>query len=182
MVAGSVLVIFGALALVAELNKSFSFWSTFWPFIIIGLGLIFFVGMFAGGKSSAGLAIPGSIFGAIGLLMLMQNLTSHWESWAYAWTVIIMAVGVGIVFMGMQTGDEGQRHAGLRVLKIGVIMFVIFGAFFEMIFNNAPFAQIFFPIALIFLGGYLVLMRSGLLGRGEKAIATPTTSKKVIKK
>jgi hypothetical protein len=182
LVAGSVLVVFGALALVAELTKSFSFWSTFWPFILIGIGAIFFVGMFAGGKSAAGLAIPGCIFVAIGLLMFLQNLTSHWESWSYAWTVIIMAVGAGILLMGLQTGDYGQRHAGLRVLKIGAIMFVIFGAFFEMIFNNAPYAQIFFPIALIALGGYLVVVRSGMFAHRKGAIPAPTTSKKEIKK
>jgi hypothetical protein len=68
------------------------------------------------------------------------------------------------------------------VLKIGAIMFVIFGAFFEMIFNNAPYAQLFFPIALIALGGYLVVVRSGMLGHRESAVSAPTTSKKEIKK
>jgi hypothetical protein len=182
LVAGSVLVVFGALALVAELTKSFSFWSTFWPFILVGIGVIFFVGMFAGGKSTAGLAIPGAVFVGIGLMMFIQNLTSHWESWSYAWTVIIMFVGVGITIMGMWARDEHQRRAGLRVLNIGVVMFVIFGAFFEMMFNNAPYAQIFFPIALIALGGYLVVVRSGMLGHRESEVPAPTTSKKVIKK
>ena len=48
-------------------------------------------------------------------------------------------------------------------MKAGAILFVIFGAFFEMIFSS--FNNMIFPILLIGLGIYLVLTRSGLLGR-----------------
>jgi hypothetical protein len=44
-------------------------------------------------------------------------------------------------------------------------MFVIFGAFFELIFTSGmPFGlrSIIFPAALILLGLYLILTRSGL--------------------
>lgn len=171
LVGGSLLIIFGILALLGKLFQNFNFWNTFWPFIIIGVGLLFFVGMFAGGKSVAGLAIPGSIITAIGLMLFYQNITNHWESWSYGWTVILMAVGLGIYIMGAWGQNESQRAAGLRVLRIGVIMFIIFGAFFELIFTaGTPFGlrSIVFPAALILLGLYLILARSGLLpGRSE---------------
>jgi hypothetical protein len=110
LVGGTLLIMFGALALLAQLVRGLDFWGTFWPFIIIGLGLMFFVGMLAGGKSVAGLAIPGSILTVIGLMMFAQNLTDRWESWSYGWTVILMSVGLGIYIMGAWTGDTGQRH------------------------------------------------------------------------
>jgi hypothetical protein len=118
--------------------------------------------MFAGGKQIAGFAIPGSIIGGVGLILLFQNITHHWESMSYFWTLIIMFVGAGIYIMGMYGGDANHKQSGLRVMKIGLILFIIFGAFFEMIFSS--FGNIIFPVLLIILGAYLVLNRSGLLG------------------
>jgi hypothetical protein len=168
LVGGSLLIIFGVLALLGQLFRNFDFWGTFWPFIIIGFGTLFFVGMFAGGKSVSGLAIPGTIIITIGLMLFYQNITNHWESWSYGWTVILMSVGAGIFIMGAWGQNPTQRTAGLRVLRIGVIMFIIFGAFFELIFTaGRPLGlrSIIFPSALILLGLYLILKRSGLLAR-----------------
>jgi hypothetical protein len=166
LVGGGLLIIFGLLALVGQLFRGFNFWNTFWPFFIIGFGLLFFVGMIAGGKSVSGLAIPGAIVTTIGLMLFYQNLTGHWESWSYGWTVILMAVGLGIFIMGTWGQNSTQRAAGLRVLRIGLVLFIIFGAFFELIFTSGmPFGlrSIIFPAALILLGLYFVLTRSGLL-------------------
>jgi len=166
LVGGSLLIIFGALALLGKVFQGFDFWGVFWPFFVIGFGMLFFVGMFAGGRSVSGLAVPGTIITTIGLMLFYQNITDHWESWAYGWTVILMSVGLGIFIMGMWGQNETQRASGLRVLRIGLIMFIIFGAFFELIFTaGMPFGlrSIFFPAALILLGLYLVLTRSGLL-------------------
>jgi hypothetical protein len=178
LVGGSLLIIFGALALLGKLFQNFNFWNTFWPLFIIGFGLLFFVGMFAGGRSVSGLAIPGSIITTIGLILFYQNLTNHWESWSYGWTVILMAVGLGILIMGIWGQNATQRAAGMRMLRIGLVMFIIFGAFFELIFTSGmPFGlrSIIFPAALILLGLYLVLTRSGLLpDRSEDAGSTST--------
>lgn len=166
LVGGSLLILFGLLALLGQIFRNFNFWNTFWPFFIIGFGLLFFVGMFAGGRSVSGLAVPGTIITTIGLMLFYQNLTGHWESWSYGWTVILMAVGFGIFLMGAWGQSATQRAAGLRVLRIGLIMFIIFGAFFELIFTSGmPFGlrSIVFPAALILLGLYLILTRSGLL-------------------
>ena len=171
LVGGALLIIFGALALLGQFFRNLGFWETFWPFIIIGFGVLFFVGMFAGGRSVSGLAIPGTIITTIGLMLFYQNITSHWESWAYGWTVILMSVGVGIFIMGLWGQNAGQRTAGLRVVRIGVIMFIIFGSFFELIFTaGRPFGlrSIIFPAGLILLGLYLVLSRSGLFSSRSK--------------
>jgi hypothetical protein len=178
LVGGSLLIIFGVLALFGKIFQNFNFWGTFWPFFIIGVGLLFFVGMFAGGRSVSGLAIPGSIISTIGLMLFYQNLTNHWESWSYGWTVILMSVGLGIFIMGIWGQNPTQRAAGLRVLRIGLIMFVIFGAIFELIFTaGRPFGlrSIIFPAGLILLGLYLILARSGLLS-GNSSDEIPDAS------
>lgn len=170
LVGGALLIIFGMLALLGQLFRSLDFWGTFWPFIIIGFGILFFVGMFAGGRSVSGLAIPGTIITTIGLMLFYQNITNHWESWSYGWTVILMSVGLGIFIMGAWGQNSAQRASGLGVLRIGLILFIIFGAFFELIFTaGRPFGlrSILFPAGLILLGLYLILSRSGLLSIGS---------------
>lgn len=164
LIGGAILIAFGLLSLAGQVFRNLD-WGFFWPFSVIGFGVLFFVAMFTGGKQTAGFAIPGSIISGIGLVMLFQNITHHWESMSYFWTLIILFVGVGIYIMGLYTDDENQKHSGLRVIKIGVVMFVIFGAFFEMIFSS--FSNMLFPILLIILGAYIVVTRSGLIG-GKK--------------
>ena len=164
LIGGAVLIAVGLLSLAGQVFHSLN-WGFLWPFIVIGIGALFFVAMFAGGKQTAGFAIPGSIVGGIGLILLFQNITGHWESMSYFWTIIIMFVGAGIYIMGWYSSDVNQKQSGLRVMKIGLIMFVVLGVFFEMIFSS--FSSVAFPILLIVLGAYLVLTRSGLL-RGKK--------------
>ena len=76
-----------------------------------------------------------------------------------------MFVGVGIYIMGWYSGDANQKRSGFKVMKVGFILFIIFGAFFEMLFSS--FNNLIFPVLLILLGAYLILSRSGLLPRGR---------------
>jgi hypothetical protein len=164
LIGGTLLIVFGLLSLAGRVFQFFD-WGALWPFIVIGFGALFFVAMFAGGKQTAAFAIPGSIVGGIGLVLLFQNITQRWESMSYFWTLIILFVGVGIYIMGWYGGDAGQKKSGMGVMKVGIILFIIFGAFFEMIFSS--FSNMIFPILLILLGAYLVITRSGLFG-GKK--------------
>ena len=171
LVAGAILIALGLLSLVGQLFRGFSFWSYLWPFIIIGFGGLFFLGMFVGGKTMAGLAIPGSIISGLGLMMFVQNLFNHWESWAYSWTVILFLVGIGIFIMGLYSENVQQRQSGLRVMRVGAVLFIIFGSFFELIiFAVRPngVQQYVFPALLVLLGVYLVVVRSGILTSGRK--------------
>lgn len=178
---GVLLIAFGLLALFGQLFRDVLNWGILWPFTVIGFGALFFVGMFAGGRQVSGLAIPGSIIAGIGLLLLYQNLSHHWESWSYGWSLIVICVGAGIYFMGLYEGSQGRKAAGLRVMRTGFFLFVIFGAFFEMLFaSSQPLnaRTIIFPILLILLGGFLVLRRLGLLkarGTGESNQSLPPT-------
>jgi hypothetical protein len=79
--------------------------------------------------------------------------------------------------MGLYSEDLHRRQAGLRVIKVGAILFVIFGGFFELIFNAfRPFGiqQYIFPLLLVGLGVYLVLIRSGLLSTRHVNSNNPT--------
>jgi hypothetical protein len=159
VIGGTILIAFGLLSLAGQVFRNLN-WGFLWPFMVIGIGAMFFVAMLVGGKQAAPFAIPGSIVGGVGLVLLFQNIFKHWESMSYFWALIIMFIGTGIYIMGAYGGDASQKHAGARVMKVGFILFVIFGTFFEMIFSG--FSNTLFPILLIGVGGYLVLTRSGL--------------------
>jgi len=178
-VGGAVLIGLGLLALFSQLFRDLRIWASLWPFVIIGCGALFFAGMFAGGKSMAGLAIPGSIISVNGLMLLVQNLSGRWGSWSYGWTVTLASVGLGIFIMGLYQGDEQRRQSGLKVMKVAAVLFIIFGAFFEVLLSRGGLlgSQYTFPVLLILLGGYLVLSRSGLLGKRQPQVeqVTPAT-------
>ncbi|RPJ25392.1 MAG: hypothetical protein EHM33_14680 [Chloroflexi bacterium] len=172
LIAGTILIVFGLMALAGQFLR-FVDWGFVWPLFIIGFGSLFFLGMVLGGKQAAALAIPGSIISGIGLVLLFQNVTGRWESMSYFWTLIIMFVGIGIYIMGWYGGDANQRQSGWRVMKVAFVLFIIFGAFFEMLFSS--FDNLIFPVLLILLGGYLILSRSGLFG-GKKVEEPSDTS------
>jgi hypothetical protein len=171
LIAGSILIVFGLLSLAPRVFDWIN-WSFIWPFAVIGFGALFFIAMFAGGKQAAAFAIPGSIVSGIGLILLFQNITGHWESMSYFWALIIIFVGLGIFIMGSYGGDANQKRSGLRVMNVGVILFVIFGAFFELIFSS--YSNIIFPMLLIILGAYLVVTRSGLFKRSTSRVDEPS--------
>jgi len=170
LVGGTLLIAFGLLSLASQIFRNIVNWSYLWPLTVIVFGALFFAGMFLGGKGLSGLAIPGSIITGIGLLFLYQNLTSHWESWSYAWTLIIMFVGVGIYIMGLYSGSEEQKRSGFGVIKVGFVLFVIFGAFFELIFSIARplgLRGMAFPILMVLLGAYLIVRRLVSWGKSK---------------
>jgi hypothetical protein len=74
------------------------------------------------------------------------------------------------MIMGWYSGNREQRESGWSVIKVGVVLFIIFAGFFEMIFNSFAFSRFLFPAALILLGLYLVLARSGLIPGRSRAV------------
>jgi hypothetical protein len=170
LVVGAIMIAFGLLSLTGQLFRAWN-WEFLWPFTIIGFGVLLFAVMFVGGRQSAALAIPGSIVSGIGLVMLFQSLTHHWESMSYFWTLIILFIGSGIYIMGWRAGEQNQKQSGLRLMKIGFVLFIGFGIFFEIIFSS--FNNFLLPAFLIVLGAYLVLSRAGLFGE-KKSEGTET--------
>jgi hypothetical protein len=132
-----------------------------WPFIVIGVGMgLLGAAVFA---RTPPLAIPGSIVSGIGSLLLVQNLTGYWESWAFVWTLIPGFVGIGLILSGLLGQDPTHAlHSGVRLLAISAILFVVFGAFL------GPFALgRFWPVLLILAGFVLV---------GRQLLTTQTRS------
>jgi hypothetical protein len=172
LIGGAILIGIGLLTLIARLVPGLDLGSL-WPLFIIAFGALFFIAMVAMGKSGAGFAVPGTIISGIGLILLYQAITDKWQSMSYFWALIVFFVGLGIYIMGRYGEDASQKKAGTRVMKIGIILFIVFGIFFESLFSSLN--SMIFPILLILLGGYLVLSRSGLFNRKQDDNSTDTS-------
>ena len=69
-----------------------------WPFFVIIPGVILMLSsLIPKPPGGVGFAIAGSIVTTVGLVLLYQEQTAHWESWAYAWAL----VGPGAAGLGM---------------------------------------------------------------------------------
>jgi drug/metabolite transporter (DMT)-like permease len=155
--AGVLLVVLGLFFLVAQF-VNVDWGSLAWPFFIIVPGALLLTAALMGGKSAAGLAIPGSIVTTVGLILFVQNLTGRFESWAYAWGLILVSVGVGQYLRGQWAGEEAMRRSGLRFAALGLLLFLLFGIFFELfIFNQSPLLRNWWPLILIGIGAFLLL-------------------------
>ncbi len=173
LIVGVILIVAGVIFLLSRI-VGMNGWGAFWPFIIIVVGAAFFVGMAIGGRSAGVLAIPGSIIVMVGLILLLQNWLSIWETWAYAWTLIVCAVGLGIAFYGMWSDQPDLRNSGWSLARLGLILFVVFGVLFEFIFSFGSGVQRlkspFWPALLIIVGlGLLVYRSINLLNKRSEA-------------
>jgi len=157
---GLLLILLGAAFLAAQYIPAVRSWfetKDSWPLIIIGIGVLLLVLALA--LRTPPLAVPGCIVAGIGCMLFYQNATGNWESWAYAWTLIPGFVGLGVILSGLLEGQPVRSlTAGVWMILISLVAFVIFGSFLGMGRFSA-----YWPVLLV-LGGLLILGQT-LLGR-----------------
>lgn len=153
------LIALGVLVFFGQLTGFGGMFSSLWPLFVVIPGLAFLYFAYTGNKNSAGLAVPGTVITGTGLILFYQNITGHWESWAYIWILYPLFVGLALRFMAQRTGDEGSRKASSILMKIGAVGFIIGVIFFElMLFGNGGiFGNLALPIVLIAIGGFMLL-------------------------
>jgi hypothetical protein len=124
-----------------------------WPSIVWGIGCMFLLVTLASGIGP--LAIPGTIFTGLGLLLAWQNYSHDWASWAFAWALIPALVGLGLVLAFIRS--RGLRIIGLSILAWSLVAFAFFGLFFA---GQGVMVK-FWPAALI-MAGLVVLFQAYL--------------------
>src|SRR2546422_4829324 len=131
-VLGGLLVVIGAILLLGQFVR-IDIGHYGWPFFVIAPGVLLLVmALTARGAVSEGLAIAGSIMAVSGLILLYQNSTDHFESWAYAWALVFPgSIGLGMILYGLTAGRPGNVRAGTRLVGIAGVLFLLGAAFFE---------------------------------------------------
>jgi hypothetical protein len=158
---GVLMVGLGILFLIGELLPGNAM-RYLWPFFLIAIGALFFMGMVAGGKATGALAIPGSIMTMLGLIFLVQAIFNIWATWAYAWALLIVAVGIGLNIFSLRSEIPQLRFVGRLLILIGGALFFLFGVFFEAIFalgGARSAGGVLWAVLLILAGIFLLFGR-----------------------
>jgi hypothetical protein len=132
-----------------------------WPVAVIGLSLFFLVPGVLGGPNRrlrAGMVIPGVLLAAIGGALLYTSLTDRWASWAYLWSVIPFAFGLGMYAAGWIADAPAFKWIGSAIAGGGVLAYVVFAT----AFGGEAF-RIFAAIGILGLG--MALTIGGLADR-----------------
>ncbi len=106
-----------------------------WPFFVIvpGLGLLG-LGLAAAGRLGEVLATVGGVVTMAGLVLLVQNATDRFETWAYAWTLMVLVgAGVGRWLVGVVRGRGDLATSGAWLIGAGLVAFLVFAVFFEVV-------------------------------------------------
>lgn len=133
-------------------------------FIIVPGVLLILASFFLEGDGALSAIIGGTIVTTVGSLLLYQDQTAHYESWAYAWALIPAAVGVALIVHGLRFHQEHKLSIGGRMIAAFGAVFLVGAWYFETIFrtNESPFnLGDNWPIALVALGAVLFVV--GLL-------------------
>lgn len=121
------------------------------PLVFLVLGGGFFILVFRFRQKwnwASYLYIPGSLLAAFGIIFLLNTLTRDWNSWAYAWLLLVAAIGVGMLLAGRsQNWPPAINLVGWGLAAAGITFFCVFGAI-----TGGLFIQIFAPILLVAAG------------------------------
>jgi len=143
-----------------------------WPLFILGPGLaLLLLGLLADvGKGGVALAIIGSIMGALGTLLLYQTITGHWESWAYAWSLVApTSVGFGMASFGAIKRQDELVRAGRTVMTVGLALFAVGAVLFELIIGISGFGLGGFGWPILLIGAGLFMLVRGIVHARKQA-------------
>lgn len=169
-VLGAILIVTGIIFLIGQ-QFELDWGAEAWPFYVIAPGVVLLaLGLAQPGAS--GLTIAGSIVSIVGLVLLYQNLTGHWESWAYAWALVGPGgSGVGMLLHGTRSRNARMARDGFWQVVTALGLFAAGLVFFEGLIGisgdrwNLP--EWALPVVIIGLG-VLVLVRALFPGAGPR--------------
>ena len=165
---GAILVIVGAILLAGQV-LDIGIGDLGWPLIIVAIGVaLLLIGLVVVNES--GMVVGGAVVTTVGLVLLYQNQTDHWESWAYAWALVGPAAsGLGLALWGIRSGDRQDVRNGTWGMLGGLAFFAVGYLFFEGIIGisgqRLPLPEWVLPAVVIGIG--VVILVRGMLQRGE---------------
>jgi hypothetical protein len=167
---GGLLLLLGVLVLLGQ-AMDLDLGRVGWPVFVIvpGLGLLG-LGLAAPGRLGEVLAMAGGVVAMTGLVLLVQNATDRFDTWAYAWTlVVLVGAGIGRWLVGVVRGRGDLAASGGWLIGAGLVAFLGFAVFFEVVIglggHRSGAAARYVLAVLLILAGLALLGRRLLAAR-----------------
>jgi hypothetical protein len=131
---GGLLVLLGLVVLLGQ-AVNLEVGRVAWPLFVIvpGLGLLG-TGLAAAGRLGEVLATAGGVVTMAGVVLGVQNATDRFETWAYAWTlVVLVGPGMGRWLVGVVRGRGDLAAGGGWLIAAGLVAFLVLAVFFEAV-------------------------------------------------
>ena len=152
----------GAILLYASVTNHWDVWAVAWTLEVLALALGFALAAFF--MRVPGLAIPAFIVGVNGLMLAFCAVTRLWQSWAILWPIEFLAVGLGLLALGIANGSAGVKTAA------SILFTIAGGGFFISTFISAfnkGILKFAVPVMLLFTG--ILLMATFLMQKSPEA-------------
>jgi hypothetical protein len=166
-VLGGLLVLLGLVVLAGQ-AVDLEVGEVAWPVLVIapGLGLLG-LGLAAAGRLGEVLAMVGGVVTMAGVVLGVQNATDRFETWAYAWTlVLLVGAGMGRWLVGVVRGRGELARSGGWLIAGGLGGFLGLAVVFEVIIGigGGPVESGGrYGLAVLLIGAGLVLLGRRLL-------------------
>ena len=99
------------------------------------------------------LAVPGAMMLTVGIMLLAMSLTDYFESWAYAWPLVLAGTAAGFSYMRRFEPEHRVHGRAQRFIRGCVTLTMIMLAFFELLIFQS--LGPWWPLALVVYGLYL---------------------------
>jgi hypothetical protein len=134
VVVGALLLVLGVLVVVGQ-AFTVDVGRVAWPAFVIVPGLALLgLGLAAGGRTGGVLAPVGGVVTMAGLVLAVQNATDRFETWSYAWALVVLAgSGIGRLLVGVVRGRRDLVVGGGWLIGAGLAGFLVFAVFFEVV-------------------------------------------------
>ena len=152
----------GGILLFASIFHNWGVWALAWPLEVLGVALGFALAAIF--MRVPALAIPASIVGVNGLVLAFCNITGLWQAWALLWPVEPLAVGLGLLVLGLAKRSAGINLAGVILCTIAGVGFFMTSFMSMFNFSILRFAV---PVMLVLTG--LIIAAASFLKREESA-------------
>jgi hypothetical protein len=164
---GGLLLLLGTAVLLGQ-ALGLDFGRVGWPFFVIVPGLALLgLGLATPGRLGEVLATVGGVVAMVGLVLLVQNATDRFDTWAYAWTlVVLVGTGLGRWLVGVVRGRGDLAASGAWLVAAGLVAFGVLAVFFEVVvgIDSRPAGSAGrYGLAALLIGAGLVLLGRRLL-------------------
>lgn len=155
----ALLLIAGGVILLATNLLHIHLMNYLWPGFFVGTGLLLMWPAYQSTPSQRNslsfLAVPGAMTIALGVMLFLMNLVNHYESMAYAWTLLLAAGGAGYLYLHRFDASSEARDKAHQFIRKTVLAFMGLATIFELIIFQS--LGDWWPLFLVGLGFYLLI-------------------------